>query len=148
MADYSMVTWRLYTGAAISGPADVDELVSDGITDVIDCRAELDDAPLLVGRGLGYLWCPTADDGVSKGVDWFGPGIEFALAVLSRPRRRLYTHCAAGVNRGPSMCAAVLMAFGLGRGEAEEMIRDARPQVGLRYLLDAETAVRQLGYTS
>jgi protein-tyrosine phosphatase len=146
MADYSMVTWRLFTGAAISSPEDVDEMVADQITDVIDCRSEMDDAPLLAGRGMGYLWCPTNDDGAPKGVEWFGPGIEFALAALAQPHRRVYTHCAAGVNRGPSMAAAILMALGLGRGEAQEMIRDARPQVGLRYLDDAETAVRQLGY--
>jgi len=147
VSDYSLITWRLFTGAAISSPADVDEMIDDKITDVIDCRAEMDDGPLLTGRGLSYLWCPTADDGMPKSVEWFGPGIEFALAALAQPRRRVYTHCAAGVNRGPSMAAAILMAFGLGRGEAQAMIHDARPQVGLRYLNDAEAAVAQLGYT-
>ena len=148
MADFSFITARLATGAGIGSADDVTALTAAGITAVIDCRAEFDDGQLLAAvPGMHYLWAPQADDGQHpKPVSWFGAGISFALPLLAQPGQKVYAHCAAGVNRGPSMAAAVLMALGFSEAAAGMMIRAARPQVQLAYIDDAAAAVRALGY--
>jgi dual specificity phosphatase 3 len=147
VVDFNFVTNRLATGGGISSPADVEALAQAGVTHCIDCRAEFDDAALLAGHpSIAYLWDGTADDGQPKPQAWFQKGIEFALAALASPRHKVYAHCAAGVNRGPSMALAILLALGLKAPDAESMIRTARPQVGLAYKADAIQAVAALGY--
>ena len=147
MADFSFVTGRLATGAAISSPDDVQALKSAGITHIIDCRAEFDDGQLLASSGLTYLWNGTDDDGQPKPPAWFAASLAFALPSLAQPHVKVYAHCAAGVNRGPSTAYAILRATGLAADTAAQIIRAARPQVGLRYAGDADTAVTALGYT-
>jgi protein-tyrosine phosphatase len=146
MADFSFVTERLATGAAITGPADVTALHAAGITHIIDCRAEFSDAPLLATSGMAYLWNGTEDDGQPKPPAWFAASLVFALPALATAGAKVYAHCAAGVNRGPSTAYAILRAFGLLPAAAEAMIRAARPQVGLAYKADADSAVTALGY--
>jgi protein-tyrosine phosphatase len=147
VADYNFINRRLATGAALSSEDDVAQMVADGITDVIDCRAEFNDAPLFVSQPeIRYLWCPTEDDGKPKSARWFSKGVVFALDGLSHHARKVITHCAAGVNRGPSMAYAIMLAQGYPADMAEAMIRAARPQVGLAYKLDAEAAVTKLHY--
>ena len=146
MADFSQVTSRLFTGAAISGAADVTALINAGVTAVIDLRAEQDDTPFLAGSGMAYLWNPAADDGQSKPADWFGRSLSFALPLLAQPRQKVNCHCAAGVNRGPSTAYMIMRALGWTAAEAEAVIRAARPQVGLAYKGDADAAVTALGY--
>lgn len=147
MADFNFVTGRVATGAAISDADDVQQLLAAGVTHIIDCRAEFDDGQLLAGSGAHYLFAPQQDDGQHpKPVSWFQAGIEFALPALAQPGTKVYAHCAAGCNRGPSMAAAILMAQGLSEAEAGAMIRSARPQVTLAYIEDATAAVQELGY--
>lgn len=148
MADFSFITERLATGAAVNSADDVAQLQAAGINAVIDCRAEFDDGPLFAGvAGMAYLWAPQNDDGQHpKPVSWFQAGISFALPLLAQPGRRVYAHCAAGVNRGPSMASAILMALGFTEAQARSMIVTARPQVGLAYIDDAAAAVVALGY--
>lgn len=50
MADFSFVTARLATGAAVSGAADVQQLLGAGITYSIDCRLRRRDRPGDLGR--------------------------------------------------------------------------------------------------
>jgi hypothetical protein len=147
MADFDFVTVRLATGAAISSEDDVQQLKNAGITHVVDCREEFNDAPLL-GPNFAYLWDGTTDDGQTKPPTWFKPGIDFALMALAQPINKVYIHCAAGVNRGPSMTYAVLRAFGLTAQLSESLIRTARPQVGLAYKTDVDNAVVALGYVN
>jgi hypothetical protein len=145
--DYNFVTTRLATGGGIVTDLDVIRLVNDGVTHVIDCCIEFDDAGLLrTHPALSYLWNGTADDGQPKSAEWFGKSIAFVLDALSHPKAKVYAHCAAGINRGPSTVYAVLRAFGLATTLAEALIRTARPQVGLRYKDDADKAVVTLGY--
>jgi hypothetical protein len=128
MADFNFVTPRLAIGAAVSSTADVDQLAAAGITLVIDCRAEFDDAPLLAGHpAVAYVWNGVADDDQSKPDSWFAKGIEAALGEIAKPGRKVYCHCTAGINRGPSMAYAVMRALGFSGSDAEECIRAARP---------------------
>jgi dual specificity phosphatase 3 len=147
LADFDFVTLRLATGAALQSPNDVDAIAAAGITDVIDCRNDFNDTGLLASHpAIKVLWNGTTDDGKPKPPQWFGKGIAFALEALSQPHRKVYAHCAAGINRGPSMAYAILRAQGLDAACAEKLVRAARPQVGLRYKADADRAIPILGY--
>ena len=55
---------------------------------------------------------------------------------------RAVVHCHMGINRGPSMAFALLLADGWGITEALDAIAEARPIVGLIY---ADDAVRWWG---
>lgn len=147
MADWNAVTQRVATGAALSAPADADEIIAAGFNVVIDCRAEFDDGPLFSSiPGVIYVWAPTLDDGLPKSADYFAHPFTVAMAALGQPNRKVYAHCAAGVNRGPSMAYGILVCLGFGTDLAEQMVRRARPQVGLAYKNDAAAAARTLGY--
>jgi protein-tyrosine phosphatase len=141
----NFITPRLATGGALTGPADVDALQAAGITHVIDCRVEFDDGTLLAQR-FRYLYDPTPDDGNPKPPSWFQPGIAFGLQALSQPGNRLYAHCTAGVNRGPSMCYAIMRAFGWSSADAMSTIKTARPVAQVRYSNDADAAIVTLAY--
>jgi len=133
MADFSMITARLATGAAISTPDDVAQLKAAGITHVLDLRGEFDDGPLLAGA-MTYLWNGTADDGQQKPASWWDASLAFAVQAYSGLHTCLYCHCAAGVNRGPSTAFAVIRAcWGFPSAQAHAMITAVRPQATMIY---------------
>ena len=145
MADFTLITARLATGAALSDPADVAALKAAGITHVIDLRGEFDDAALLAGAGLVYRWNPTEDDGTLKPAAWWDASLAFAVSAYQTLGTCLLCHCAAGVNRGPSTAYAVMRAcWGYDAVSAEAQIRTARPQAQLAYArqFDAYWAAR------
>jgi hypothetical protein len=147
LADFSFVTLRVATGAAINDASDVNALVSAGITHVIDCRWEFDDVHIFADHPyIVYLYNGVLDDGFSKPDSWFAKSLSFALPALAMPHVKIYAHCAAGVNRGPSTAYAILRAQGFDAITAERQIRIARPQVRLAYKSDADRAVLNLGY--
>ena len=148
MTDYSKVTERVFTGARIDTETEIDQLISEGVTHVINCRGSFDDLQLIGQRSLGYLWNPTEDNGEHKDWTWFEKALKFAMPILSLPKPILYVHCEAGVNRGPSIAYLILRAQGLSKVQAEGMIRFARPSVGLAYKNDADLALQQLGWTT
>jgi protein-tyrosine phosphatase len=142
VADFNFVTSRLATGAAISSADDVQALVDAGVTHVVNCVPGEDDNALFAAHPkIHVLYNPTEDDGQHKPPEWFFKSIYFAMEGLSHHKRKVYAHCAAGVNRGPSTCFAIMLALGWTAESAEATIRAARPQVGLAYKQDAETAL-------
>lgn len=149
MTDFSFVTARLATGAAVSVPDDVAQLAAAGVTHVIDCRDDFSDGALLAAHPeITYLWNGVPDDGnpATHGDAWFGRSLAFALPALAQPHARVYAHCAAGVNRGPSTAFAIMLALGFTAAAAEQVIRAARPQVGLAYKDEAVASATSLGY--
>lgn len=154
MTDFNFILDHLATGRGIDSPADVEQLVAAGVTHVINCIDDHDDASVLASHPtLAYLWNPTADDGHPKPVEWFAKGIAFAIPALAAspgvalsPRPRVYAHCAGGINRGPSMTYAIMLALGFAYDLAEQLIRARRPQVLLAYKNDAVAAISALGY--
>jgi hypothetical protein len=158
--NWNFITNRIATGGALSGIADVDALIAAGITDVIDCEIEQNDAPLFAQRPqINYVFNGVADDGQSKPASWFAKSLEFALMVfgdiptsvemrVSGKCRKIYTHCAQGLNRGPSTAYCILRALGATHDEAKAVIILHRPQclAGLRYVPDADAAIQTLGY--
>lgn len=144
-ADFNFVNERLATGAGINSLEDAQAIAAAGITHIIDCRDDLDDTQFFTQLAdVTVLWNGTADDGQAKPSSWFQTSVDFALQNLVKPHTKIYAHCAAGINRGPSTCYAILRAMGLNPTQAEEMIRAARPQVGLAYKKDADAAVTVL----
>jgi hypothetical protein len=75
--------------------------------------------PIEMSSKLVYLHDPTLDNGLPKPVLWFEPAIAFALTALCAPGNVVYVPCDAGVNRGPSMCYAIMRALGLGGGRCD-----------------------------
>ena len=137
--DYSKITERVY----------FEEIKAAGITHIIDAQVERDDDVYLpkILRGLSILWDPTADDGVHpKPVLWFKNCVEYGIAALSIPGSIVLTHCAAGINRGPSLAYAIMRAQGLPSADALLRLHVARPQtlVGVAYREDAEAALKVL----
>src|SRR5512134_454379 len=103
MGDFSQITSRLFTGAAINSNEDVHDLIRAGVTHVIDCRQEFIDGALIAHhKEITYLHNGTNDDGKPKEAEWFKRSLEFALPALSRPHNKVYAHCQLGRNRGPS----------------------------------------------
>ena len=146
--DCSQITERLWCGANVQDANDVAQLKAIGVTHVIDCNTD-DEIPLFPPQaGIILLSDPTQDDGATKGADWFGPGVGFGVRMLSQPGNVVLTHCAAGVNRGPSMAYAIMRAQGLKRSIALSMLTLNRPvcRDGIRYRNDAENALLALGW--
>jgi protein-tyrosine phosphatase len=86
------------------------------------------------------------DDGHVKPIDWFKRAIDFALPALALPNTKIYAHCAAGINRGPSLAYAILRAQGLEANLAYSLIKTARPISFIGYAKDADIAIKSLGY--
>lgn len=157
--DFDRITPNLVVGAEVfawrgMGVWSLDmiqRLRAAGVTHVIDCRAEADEAQVLRlwaqhAPEIQVFYAGTGDDGKPKGRAFFGKAVRWATEALrTNSEAVIYAHCAAGINRGPSMGAAILMAQGKSCAEAERLIRKARPKVWLAYLKDADRYVRAAG---
>jgi hypothetical protein len=144
-ANASFVTERLLVGGDLDGldeeltGTQLRELVAAGVTHLLDCRLEADDSDLVADLEpqVNYLWLGIDDAGQRVPVEWFDTGVAWALDALEDPDAIVLTHCHMGINRGPSMGFAVLLAFGLDPVDAIAAIRDARPQAYVAYAEDA-----------
>jgi hypothetical protein len=141
--DFSQITGRLWCGSQIRNSSDVNECIRAGITHIIDC-CEAPDALELKGSGIALLSNPTLDDGQHKTSDWFGRGIDFAFGALGHPGYNVLCHCSGGVARSSSMCYAIMRAQGWDGDAAVSLLQRRRPQVTVRYQIDADIALRQL----
>ena len=113
------------------------ELVDAGVTHVVDCRFELDDSRTWAQvPGVSYRRFPVDDAGQRIPAAWFEAGVEHVLGAL-REDGVVLTHCHMGVNRGPSLGFAVLLALDWDPVEAIDAIRAARPVAAVYYAEDA-----------
>jgi hypothetical protein len=150
---------QLWTGGAITTDQDVHKLAAAGITADIDNRKTHDDSSLVDSYSdlphtpaslkthplLDYFWNGTADDGEYKSVSWFSDAWTFAKPILQRGGV-IYTHCAAGHNRGPSIAYFLLRAYwGMPGDAALKLIQTRRPEATVAYRYDADRAIAQLG---
>ena len=144
--DFTKLNERLYTGGAILCVEDMHLLLREGITHVLDARSEANSFRLAATYpGITYLANGTDDDGVHpKPAEWFDKAVRFALAAFQTPGAKLYSHCAAGVNRGPSLAYAILRGIGYSKDEAYKLIKSKRPVAWIDYRDDADLALRQL----
>ena len=147
--NYNFITTRLATGSKINNVQDIQTLINNGITHIIDCAVDNDNKTLLINfPQITYLYNGTLDDGQPKPVSWFQQSLEFALPALALPHNKIYAHCDAGVNRGPSTIYAIMLAQGYNKFLVDALIKVGRIQtiVGLRYEDDADAAIKLLGY--
>ena len=115
-----------------------DDLVAAGITHVLDVRQEADDAWFWSDRGgVRYRWAGIDDAGQIVPAAWFEDVVSWALRALADPGARLLTHCHMGINRGPSVGFAMLLAMGWDPVAAIAAIRRARPIAHVWYAEDA-----------
>jgi predicted protein tyrosine phosphatase len=145
--DFDFITPRLATGAAPVDAGFVEALAKAGITHVIDVTDATDDTSLLATHpNILYCFNPTADDGSHKAPEWFAKSLTFALPAFALPHAKLYAHCSAGINRGPSTAYVTMRALGWTPTDAMALLRAHRPQVKVAYAADADAAIKVLGF--
>lgn len=147
VVDFNWISNRLATGGFIISKEGLSLMKSNGITHIINCAADFNEQSLFT-RDLSfeYLFVGVNDDFKPKSVDWFKSIIDFGLSALSKPGSKVYCHCAAGINRGPSGAYAILRAQGFTKEIAELLIKKNRPIAGIAYKDSADIAITKLGY--
>src|SRR5665647_1610748 len=139
----TQVTEQLFTGGdrgSTSMATYVAQLQSAGITHVIDCRphGQPDQAYARAhAPALAYLFNPQHDNGQKMPDWWFADGVDFALRAMRDPAAKVLAHCQLGINRGPSMAFAILLATGMTPKQARSTIVSARPIARIAYADDA-----------
>ncbi len=130
-------------GSGLGDPAQsLRELVSLGLTHILDCRSESSQARLVarVAPQVVYSKVGTNDSPTLTTEGWFDSGVGFARQALAHnPSAVVLTHCALGQTRGPSMGFAVMLDQGYESGTAFRLIVEARPQARINY---AEAALK------
>ena len=143
-ADAVFVTEHLLVGGDLDTNNDAHageqlrELVAVGVTQIVDARVEWSDEEWVAGMApdIGYLHHGMDDAGQRVPAEWFDVGVEAALAAIEGGGTVL-VHCHMGVNRGPSLGFAVLLAQGWDPVEALDAVRAARPVAWVAYAEDA-----------
>ena len=146
MANISRITDRVWTGGDLPSHlseeamlADLAQIQDAGITHIIDNRVEWSDEGFVEAHAptMTYFWNGQDDAGQAMPDDWFDEGVGFALEALAAPDAQVLAHCHMGINRGPSMAFAILLATGMEPVEALSAIRRARPVAAISYAGDA-----------
>lgn len=146
-ANASVITPQLWVGGDLDtfdkGQArrQLDELTGRGLTHIVDVRIEWNDQELVsrLHPEIGYHWCGIDDGGQQVPDEWFDQTVGYVLDALADPTAIALTHCHMGINRGPSLGYAVLLAQGWDPVEAIAEISSLRPIAMVAY---AEDAVR------
>lgn len=144
VADAAFVAERLLVGGDLDtrdedlATRQLGELVDVGLTHVVDCRIEWDDAAWVARRApeVDYLHHGMDDAGQAVPDAWFDEAVGWVVEALDGGGTVL-AHCHMGINRGPSLGFAVLLALGVDPVEALERIRVARPEAYAAYADDA-----------
>ena len=128
---FSQVTPRLWVGGAPTYPRDYEALVADGITAVLDVRAERTaDLGFYDAHGISHQRFHVPDIGVpseavlTEAVGWIATQLADGRTVLA--------HCAKGRGRSATVLAAYLMREdGMSYAEARELLHAKRSLVKL-----------------
>ena len=146
LANLHFVTPHLAVGGDLSSEdeglsrlqlAEISEL---GITHVVDTRLEWSDEQAVAEHAshVKYLHHGMDDAGQQVPHEWFEEAVAWVEAAYEEnPDAIVLTHCHMGINRGPSLGFAVLLAQGWDPVEAISAIRAARPQANVWYAADA-----------
>ncbi len=143
-ADAAFVTPHLLVGGDLDtqdlglAADQLRELVEAGVTHVVDARIEWSDEEWVAENApaIDYLHHGMDDAGQEVPTEWFDVGVGWALEAIEQGGTVL-THCHMGINRGPSLGFAVLLAQGWDAIEALDAIRAARPIAWVAYADDA-----------
>lgn len=143
-ANASQVTSQLWIGGDLEvrqptlAGVQLSELDVLGITNIVDVRLEWNDEDWVTSAKphIGYHWLGVDDAGQRMPDQWFDEGTEMITAAISRGGKVL-VHCHMGINRGPSMGFAAMLALGWDPVEALDRIRKTRPIAYVAYAGDA-----------
>ncbi|MCL1801325.1 MAG: dual specificity protein phosphatase family protein [Promicromonosporaceae bacterium] len=132
--------------------AQLDDLIQQGVTLVIDTRIEDDDAAIWAQvPGVEYIHLPQDDyQGYHIASEHFDKAVELARAAIAAGGK-VFVHCHMGINRGPSTAYAILLDQGMGAAEAFDLIRARRPIAAVYYAEDAlraDLARRNTGWNA
>ncbi|MEI6571476.1 MAG: hypothetical protein WCO36_08615 [Actinomycetes bacterium] len=113
--------------------------VDAGVTHIVDCRIEDSDEEFVALHAphITYIYAPTDDDGLEREPEWFDGALRDLGTALTDPDSVLLVHCAAGINRGPSLAFRLLLEAGWEPVAALNAIREARPVTRVIYAPDA-----------
>ena len=144
-ASLHFVTPQLAVGGDLSSDVTIAErqlaeICQLGITHIVDARTEWSDEGLCRRRAphLRYLHHGMDDAGQVVPAAWFEEAIAWVEAAWAAdPGATVLVHCHMGINRGPSLGFAVLLAQGWDPVEAIATLRAARPQANTWYAADA-----------
>jgi len=146
LANLHFVTSQLAVGGDLSSDdqglsrLQLAEICELGITHVVDTRMEWsdEDAVAQAAPQVRYLHHGMDDAGQQVPHEWFEEAVAWVEAAYEQdPDAIVLTHCHMGINRGPSLGFAVLLAQGWDPVEAIAAIRAARPQANVWYAADA-----------
>ena len=116
------------------------EICSLGITHIVDVRLEWTDAEAFASSAphVRYLHHGMDDVGQAVPAAWFEHAVSWIEQAWAQdPEAVVLTHCHMGINRGPSLGFAVLLAQGWDPVDAIAAIRAARPHANVWYAADA-----------
>src|SRR6185436_10992830 len=156
MANISCITGRVWTGGDLpshlgekSMLADLLEIQNAGITHILDNRIEWSDEAFVEAHAptMTYWWNGQDDAGQVMPDEWFCDGVDFALEALADPDAQVLAHCHMGINRGPSMAFAILLASGTEPVAALSAIRRVRPIAAISCAGDALDRGHRIGDT-
>jgi dual specificity phosphatase 3 len=146
LANLHFVTSQLAVGGDLSSEdqglsrLQLAEICELGITHVVDTRMEWSDEEAVAETApdVQYLHHGMDDAGQQVPHEWFEEAVAWVEAAYEQdPDAIVLTHCHMGINRGPSLGFAVLLAQGWDPVEAISAIRAARPQANVWYAADA-----------
>ena len=140
LANASQLTDQLWIGGELArgnrtrATKQLNELTDAGINSIIDCRIEWDDMDWVTEAKaqIDYLSIGVEDAGFLMPDEWWVEGTTYALDQIS-DHRVVLSHCQAGINRGPSMGFAILIAQEWDPIEALNLIKDRRPIARIAY---------------
>jgi protein-tyrosine phosphatase len=143
-ANAAFVTPRLLVGGDLDtrdlglASRQLRELVEAGVTHVVDARIEWSDEQWVAEEapGVAYLHHGMDDAGQQVPGEWFEVAVGWTLEALAQGGTVL-AHCHMGINRGPSLGFAVLLAQDWDAVDALDAIREVRPIAWVAYAEDA-----------
>jgi dual specificity phosphatase 3 len=143
-ANINFVLPRLATGGDLHhdnaiGERQLIDLINQGVTHIVDCRMEADDEEFVHGLDpeMGYLHIGVDDDGGHMPHGWYEHGTHWILEALDDSDAVVFVQCHMGINRGPSLTYAAMLAIGYDPVAAIDIIRNARPVAAVGYAEDA-----------
>lgn len=124
---FDQIGSQLWLGGAPTYQRDYEFLFENGITAVVNIRAERDDdVAQYEARGISYLQLKVLDimmpsfEMLDDGTEWIREQVQDGRVVL--------VHCAKGRGRSATLLAAYLMKYeGMSYAEARELLVSRRP---------------------
>jgi dual specificity phosphatase 3 len=144
-ANIDFVLPRLATGGDLhhddeKGASQLVDLIEQYVSHIVDCRMEANDEDFVaeVDPDMHYLHIGVDDDGGQMPHDWYENGTGWIVEALETdPAAVVFVHCHMGINRGPSLTFAAMLAMGYHPVTAIDQIRTNRPIAAVGYAEDA-----------